>query len=118
MSSIVCGYRYTLAAQRGNSPGGIPQVKCRHLADRSCTSDAIRRIGHALVEPPGGQVTTKTTHICASSYLKWRLLADRSCISVAPLRIVHKLILSKFVCLIVLRLSQNGVRGYVASPRG
>ena len=56
-SSIVCGYRYTLAAQRGNSPGGIPHVKCRHLADRSCTSGAIRRIYHALVAPPGGQVT-------------------------------------------------------------
>ena len=37
--------------------GGIPPVKWRHLADRSCTSVAIRRIEHALVAPPGGQVT-------------------------------------------------------------
>ena len=37
--------------------GGITPVKCRHLADRSCTSGAIRRIYHALVAPPGEQVT-------------------------------------------------------------
>ena len=83
--------------------GGIPQVKCRHLADRSYTSGAIRRIDHALVTPPGGKVTTKTTQIRASYYLKWRLLADRSYISIAPLRIVHKLILSKFVCLFLMK---------------
>ena len=68
--------------------GGIPPVKCRHLADRSCTSGAIRRIYHTPVAPPGGQVTNKTTQIRASYYLKWRLLADMSYISVAALRIV------------------------------
>ena len=62
------------------------------------SSVATWRIDHTLVAPPGGQITTKTTQIRASYYIKWRLLADRSCISVAPLRIVHKLILSKFVC--------------------
>ena len=85
VSSNVGAYRGMVAAQRGNSPGGIPPVKCRHLADRSCTSGAIRRIDRALVAPPGGQVTPKSTEIRASYYLKWCLLADRSCISVAPL---------------------------------
>ena len=42
---------------RGAGGGGIPPVKCRHLADRSCTSGAIRWIDHALVAPPGGPVT-------------------------------------------------------------
>ena len=61
MSSIVCGYRGTVAAPRGNSPG-----KCRHLADRSCTSGAagefnrasvaIWRIDRVLVAPPGGYI--------------------------------------------------------------
>ena len=41
--------------------GGTPPIKWRHLADRSCTSGAIRRIDHALVVPPGGQFTTKNT---------------------------------------------------------
>ena len=31
--------------------GGIPPVKWRHLANRSCTSGAIRRIDRALVAP-------------------------------------------------------------------
>ena len=44
---------------RRNSTGGIPPVKCRPLADKSCTSGAIWRIDHALVAPPGGQVTNK-----------------------------------------------------------
>jgi len=57
VSSMLGAYRDTVAAPRWNSTGGIPQVKCRHLADRSCTSGAIRRIDHALVVPPGGQVT-------------------------------------------------------------
>ena len=35
----------------------IHPIKCRHLADRSCTSGAIRRIDHTLVATPGGQVT-------------------------------------------------------------
>ena len=50
-------YRGKPAAPRRNSSGGIPPVKCRHLADRSCTSGAIRRIDHTLVAPPGGQFT-------------------------------------------------------------
>ena len=37
--------------------GGIPPVKWRHLANRSCTSGAIRRIYSALAALPGGQVT-------------------------------------------------------------
>ena len=37
--------------------GGVPPVKWRHLANRSCTSGAIRRIYNTLVAPPGGQVT-------------------------------------------------------------
>ena len=67
--------------------GGIPPVKWRHLANRSCTGGAIRRIDSALV---------------ASYYLKWRLLADRSYISVTPppLRTSHELVVSKFVRLI------------------
>ena len=56
-SSMLGAYRDTVAAQRRNSSGGIPPVKCRHLTDRSCTSGAIRRTDHALVSPPGGQVT-------------------------------------------------------------
>ena len=56
-SSIVGSYRGKPAAPRRNSSGGIPPGKCRHLAIRSCTSGAIRRIDHALVAPPGGQVT-------------------------------------------------------------
>ena len=75
-SSNVGSFRGKPAAprcgRRRNSSGGIPPVKCGHLADRPCTIGDIRRIYHALV----------------------------ACISVAPLRIVHKLILSKFVCLI------------------
>ena len=46
-----------LPRRGGIPPGGITQVKCRHLADRSCTSGAIRRIDHAIVAPPGGYVT-------------------------------------------------------------
>ena len=34
------------------------------------TSVATWRIGHVLVAPPSGQVTTKTTQIRASYYLK------------------------------------------------
>ena len=60
----------TVEFQRWSSTGGIPPVKCRPLADRSCTSGAIRRIDHAVVSPPGGQVTTKTTQIRASYCLK------------------------------------------------
>ena len=97
LRSNVGSYQGYLAAprrgRRRNSSGGIPPVKCRHLADRSCTNGATRRIYHVLVY----KSRTKTTQIRVSYYLKWRLLADRSCISVAPLRIVHKLILSKFV---------------------
>ena len=38
--------------------GGIPPaVKWRPLADMACSSGAIWRIYHALVAPPGGQVT-------------------------------------------------------------
>ena len=67
-SSIVCGYRGTTAAQRRNSSGGIPPVKCCHLADRSCTSGAIRRIDHAIVVPLVNKSRTKTTQIRASYY--------------------------------------------------
>ena len=35
--------------------GGIPPVKWRPLADRSCNSGAIWRIDHVLVAPPGKQ---------------------------------------------------------------
>ena len=63
-------YREEEEYHRWNSTGGIPPVKCRPLADRSGTSGAIRRIDHAVVAPPGGQVTTKTTPIRASYYLK------------------------------------------------
>ena len=104
-------YRWVLGAARWNSTGGIPQVKCRQLADRSCTSGAIRRIDHALVAPPGGQITTKTTQIRASYYLKWRLLADRLCIS-SQTDTIHIRVSFFF------KLRQNGVRVYVASPRG
>ena len=37
--------------------GGIPPVKWRPLADRSCSNGAIWRIDHALAVPPGDQVT-------------------------------------------------------------
>jgi len=40
VSSMLGAYRGKPAAPRGNSPGEIPPVKCRHLADRSCTSGA------------------------------------------------------------------------------
>ena len=51
-------YREALGAERWNSTGGIPPaVKWRPLADKSYSSGAIWRVDHALVAPPGGQVT-------------------------------------------------------------
>ena len=45
--------------------GGIPPVKWRHLANRSCTSGAIRRIDSTLVALPGGHVTNQNyTNAC------------------------------------------------------
>ena len=77
-------YRGKPGAERWNSTVGIPPVKWRPLADKSCTNGAIWRTYHALVAPPGGQVTNYYYANSFSSFLSlFNPMADRSCTSVA-----------------------------------